>query len=453
MQNPFTLRDFAATVAEEQKDDGDHVPTPEQHIAQRRQRLQEAIAFLGVPLQHLTEEEMLGYSKKHLTDLAHLHKICIGKNSSLGQLQQKILTRCREMLEDLAFMERTQEEHRPSNISPPLSPSNANNNDHTDLEHPQVDGEADPTAGETCWSKELDPKPPNTHQDEHNQADLTSENLQNEGDGNQVGEEGTEQRGERFVFTPAGLSQSSHPSTGDISRMINDNMEELERMLVDQEFKTQLAMEERDAALWTSFNRQLESFRDAMINVMWAKLQQQRVVHDSVSVDCSTGNGPTDDRTHFTEHWEAARAAATANVTDRTRRQSNTRYAAPPPSMGDCFGAISPTGNFRGCTINLQSVDEVNSLDGSRDHQSLCGSPMHVGGSPPSIGSPPLQGSPLGPPEHRSSPLHFCPSNFGPGAFDQARPRSNPFASPSPNETYISTLPLADPKRGDLFSA
>jgi hypothetical protein len=61
---------------------------------------------------------------------------------------------------------------------------------------------------------------------------------------------------------------------GNISRMINDNMEELERMLVDREFKTQLAMEERDTALHTNFNRQLESFREAMINAMRAELQQ-----------------------------------------------------------------------------------------------------------------------------------------------------------------------------------
>jgi hypothetical protein len=79
-------------MAEEQKDDGGNFPTPEQRIVQRRQRLQEAMAFLGVPLEHLIEEEIFGYSKKRLTDLAHLHEIRIGKNTSLGQLQQKILT-------------------------------------------------------------------------------------------------------------------------------------------------------------------------------------------------------------------------------------------------------------------------------------------------------------------------------------------------------------------------
>jgi hypothetical protein len=198
--------------------------------------------------------------------------------------------------------------------------------------------------------------------------------------------------------------------------MINDNMEELERML---EFKTQLAMEERNAALRTNVNRQLESFREAMINAMRAELQQRREVPDSVSVDRSTSNVPTDDSTNFTEQWEAARAAATANVTG-TNRHGQSHFAAPPPSMGDRFGATSPTGNFRGRTINLQSVDEESSQESSRDNQSLHGSLKNVRGGPPSIGSPPLQGSPVGPPEHRSSPLQFRPSNFGSGAFDHA---------------------------------
>ena len=432
-------------MAEETKDE-DHTPSPEERIAQRRLKFQENMALMTTPLEHMSKEEISGYSKTRLKDLAHLHDVRHGKNITQNQLLSKILQRRQEMLDDIRFMERQREENRPNENSPHHSPNNANNNNNNDPESPQVDGETAPTATETRRPEGMDPDPPDTHQDHRNQADSNSPEVRNRGEDTQDG-------GEEFVSTPAGFSSTSQVSINDISRMLNDNIEELQRIHDEREYKTTLAMEARDEALKASVSRQLGLFQESLLTAFREELQRSgRQVPDTVSVEHSNGNGPVDDNTNFTEQWEAARAAAAANVTGTNRRYQS-RFAAPPPSMGDCFGAISPTGNFRGCTINLQSVDEVNSLDGSRDHQSLCGSPMHVGGSPPSIGSPPLQGSPLGPPEHRSSPLHFCPSNFGPGAFDQARPRSNPFASPSPNETYISTLPLADPKRGDLFSA
>jgi hypothetical protein len=191
--------------------------------------------------------------------------------------------------------------------------------------------------------------------------------TKNEREGQQNGGDVMDQGGDEFVSTPAGFSRASQSSVGDVSRMLSDNMEELERMLAGREFTIQQAMEEKDACLRTNFERQMGSLQERILEVMRSELQQhRRGIHDAVSIDRSNKNAPQDDNTNFTEQWEAARAAAAANVTG-TNCRSQSRFAAPPASMGDRFGATSPTGNFRGRTINLQSVDEENSQDGSRD--------------------------------------------------------------------------------------
>jgi hypothetical protein len=123
-------------MANEHKEDEDSVPTPEQRIAQRHLQVQANIAILATPLEHLTEEEIQGNTKKRLMDLANIHDIRHGKNIFQGQLIAKILARRQEMIEDITFVERTQERPHPNNISAPPSPTNANNNDNTDLEHP-----------------------------------------------------------------------------------------------------------------------------------------------------------------------------------------------------------------------------------------------------------------------------------------------------------------------------
>jgi hypothetical protein len=105
-------------MAHEQKDDGDSVPNPEQCIAQRCLQFQENMVSLAIPLEHLSEEEIQGYSKKRLLDLAYLHDIRHGKNISKGQLISKILARRQEMLDDIASLERPREENTPNDVSP-----------------------------------------------------------------------------------------------------------------------------------------------------------------------------------------------------------------------------------------------------------------------------------------------------------------------------------------------
>ena len=439
-------------MAEETKDE-DHTPSPEERIAQRRLKFQENMALMTTPLEHMSKEEISGYSKTRLKDLAHLHDVRHGKNITQNQLLSKILQRRQEMLDDIRFMERQREENRPNENSPHHSPNNANNNNNNDPESPQVDGETAPTATETRRPEGMDPDPPDTHQDHRNQADSNSPEVRNRGEDTQDG-------GDEFVSTPAGFSSTSHVSINDISRMLNDNIEELQRIHDEREYKTTLAMEARDEALKASVSRQLGLFQESLLTAFREELQlSRRQVPDTVSVEHSNGNGPADDNTNFTKQWETARNAAAAN----TNRRGQNRFAALPSPMGIRFGATSPTGNFRGCTVGLHSVHEEESQNNSRDQQSFHGSPTNVRGGPSPITSPPLyaptnvRGGPspiTSPPlyEHRASQLQFRPSNFGTGAFDQARPRSNPFASTSPNATVIGTSPLDDPKRGDIYS-
>ena len=184
-QHLSTLRDFAATMADEYKEDEGYVPTPAQRIAQRRQHVQDNIAILTTPLEHLSEEEIKGYTKKCLTDLANIHDIRHGKNISQGQLIEKLLARRREMIEDITLMERIREENNPNDISP-LPTSQDNNNNNTNLVRLHVDG-PDPKTGELRQSEELDPDPPHIHQDQRNQTVLTSKKITDEPGSHQSG--------------------------------------------------------------------------------------------------------------------------------------------------------------------------------------------------------------------------------------------------------------------------
>ena len=204
-------------MTEEYKEDERHVSTPEQRIAQRRLQVQENIAILATPLEHLSEEEIKGYTKKRLTDLANIHDIRHGKNISQGQLIEKLLTRRREMLEDITLMERTRERNNPNDISAlPTAQDASNNNNNTDLAHPIVDG-PDPTMGELRTSDELNPDPPNVFKEDNNPARLTTPEVRYKGDINQEGGYAKEHGGDDFTSTPAGLSRTSQVSMDDIS--------------------------------------------------------------------------------------------------------------------------------------------------------------------------------------------------------------------------------------------
>ena len=214
--------------------------------------------------------------------------------------------------------------------------------------------------------------------------------------------------------------------------MLNDNIEELQRIQEERDHKIARDMDHRDEVLRQHVSIQLNSFQENMKQLLKDLNQNRSTVPDSVSVDRFEGNGTADEGTTFTKQWESAKSAA-----NNYNRRNQPHFASPPPSMDDGFGATSPTGNFRGRNVNLQSVREEGSNDGRSSH-SLRGSPI-------------LGRNRLTSPDLQSPPIGFRPSSFG---FEPVNQQAKTLATPSASQfkdTFIGTSPLADPKRGNLY--